>query len=243
MRVNFGCSVVLFWVCTASLGYAAPSADEILRKSDERRVPVGEYSFIVKVEDFKRKKRQSETTYRVYTKNAKRTRVETIKPARLSGRKLLMRDADLWLFLPDVKRPTRVSLQQRLTGEVSNGDIARTSFFEDYTPKFLGELVKDKIKTYKLELTARHADTTYRKIHLWVNKKTFNPIQADFFAISGKKLKSSSYADYRKVFGVPRASRVTIRDALTPTRYSQLRYSAFRRENLDESFFTKESLP
>lgn len=236
------------WFALAFLGMVvlaqgAIQPDDLLKKADERRAPSGEFSFSVKVEDFKGKTRLNETTYRVYAKDGKRTRVETTEPARLSGRKLLMRDNDLWLFLPDVKRPTRVSLQQRLTGEVSNGDIARTAFHEDYSPKVVGEAKVGKLACYKLVLTARNEDTTYRKIHLWVQKLNFRPVQADFFAISGKRLKRSTYSAFKPILGVPRSSRVEIRDALKPSRFSRLSYSAFKREKLDDSFFTKESLP
>jgi outer membrane lipoprotein-sorting protein len=219
------------------------SADEILQRADEAKGPDGTFSFLVKVKDYDNDAMLRENLYRVYCKGSKLALIETLAPTRLQGRKILMRDNDLWLYLPSVRRPTRISLQQRLTGEVANGDIARTSFHEDYTPKLLGKVKRDGKPTYKLALKARHTDTTYRNIVLWVEQKTFHPIHAEFFAISGKLLKKSDYDEYEPILGQDRASKVVIRDALRPSKQSHLKYYQYRRETLDDSFFNKESMP
>jgi len=165
--------------------------------------------------------------------------IETEFPERMQGRKVLMRDSDLWLYLPSIKRATRVSLQQRLTGEVSNGDLAKTSFHEDYTQK----LLKADRKGYQVMLTAKHKEAAYRKIKLHIDAGNFRPTLAEYYAISGKKLKSSEYGEYQPVLGMDRATRVVIRDALQPSRLSKLKFYDYRRENLDASLFAKESLP
>lgn len=218
------------------------SAEEILRKSDDARMPDGTISFTVRVEDRNGTEVTGDTTYRVYAKGDDKAMIETSAPARLKGRKLLMRGDDLWLYLPTVKRPTRVGLQQRLTGEVANGDVARTRFFSDYNPKKTGEEKIGGKTCHKLELKAKKKETTYRRVLLWVEVGTFQPAKAEFFALSGKLLKRSEYLDYKNIMGGTRATRVLIRDALKPAKASELHYEEFNREELDDSFFTKESL-
>ena len=61
------------------------------------------------------------------------TVVLTEEPAAERGQALLMRERDLWIFLPAVSQPVRLSLSQRLTGQVANGDLARANFAGDYT--------------------------------------------------------------------------------------------------------------
>lgn len=219
------------------------SADEILRRADVAKGPDGMFSFLVKVKDYDGDSMLRENLYHVYCKGNKRALIETLAPTRLQGRKVLMRDEDLWLYMPSVHRPTRISLQQRLTGEVANGDIARTSFQEDYTPKLLGKFTRKGKAYLKLALTAKHKDTTYRKIQLWVDPTNYRPAHADFFALSGKLLKTSEYDEFEDIFGEARATKVTIRDALRPTKQSHLKYYQYRRETLDDSFFNKESMP
>jgi hypothetical protein len=225
-----------------ALGAAEPSADEIVKRADDARGPSGTYSFQVSVEDRDDSGVIRETGYKVYSKDITYTLVETISPERLKGRKLLMRENDLWLYLPTVKRPTRVSFQQRLTGEVSNGDLARTNFYKDYEPTLEGsETIKDK-SCYKLGLVARNKEVTYRRITYWVEKTTFHPVQAEFFAISGKLLKTGEYLEFGGVLDKQRVTAMVIRDALQPSKQSRMKYSNYRRETLNDSFFNKESL-
>lgn len=215
---------------------------ELLKRADEHRSPNGDFSFVVKASEFKSKKLSKETVYKVYSKESRYSLIETIYPERLLGRKLLMKENSLWLYLPNVHRPTRVSMQQRLTGEVSNGDIARTNFVDDYTPKLLGTVKWKKKPVYRLALTAKSTEASYRFIELLVDPKTFFPLHADFFAISGKKLKSGEFSAFKNILGKKRSTRFLVTDALQPDRYTRLDYSRFRKEILSESFFNKESI-
>lgn len=221
---------------------AAFTALDLLKRADEHRSPAGDFSFVVKASEFKAKKLSKETVYKVYSKESRYSLIETIYPERLLGRKLLMKENSLWLYLPNVHRPTRVSMQQRLTGEVSNGDIARTNFVDDYTPKLLGKVTWQKKLVYRLMLSAKNADASYRFIELLIDSKTFYPLRADFFAISGKKLKSGEFSSFKNILGKMRSTRFVVTDALQSDRYTRLDYSRFHKEALSESFFNKESI-
>jgi outer membrane lipoprotein-sorting protein len=222
---------------------SGPSADEILRRVDEMRTPGGDFSFTVQVEDIEDNAKVRDTEYRVFTKGDHLARVETTAPERLKGRKLLMRDNDLWLYLPSIKRPTRVSFQQRLTGEVSNGDIARVRFHVDYKASKKGTATVDGKPYLKLNLAARRPDVTYRRIELLVDPQTYRPFRAGFYAVSGKLLKTGEYSHPIKALDREILSHVVIKDAVQTSRGSNLRYGNYQREKLDDSFFNKESLP
>lgn len=232
--------VMVLFSILSSIGYSI-SAEEITAQAEQVRGPDGAYSFQVRVKDYEKGKLQKENLYQVYSKNRKFTLIETIFPERQSGRKLLMAGG-LWLYLPSLKRPTRVASQQRLTGEVSNGDIAKTNFHQDYHSRLLG-LKKIKGESlYHLELLAKDNKAPYRKIHLFVERSTFIPRRADFFAISGKLLKTGEYSELKNVFGKPRLTKLVIKDAIQPSKQSHLLYSNFKREKLDDSFFNKDAL-
>jgi outer membrane lipoprotein-sorting protein len=220
----------------------ASTPAEILRKADDARAPEGDFSFFVAIKDFDGKKLLRTNLYKVFCKGEQYALIETMEPTRLKGRKILLRNEDLWLYLPSVKRPTRISLHQRLTGEVANGDIARARFFDDYTATISGTETLDGKLHSVLDLVAKRENVTYRKVQLWVNQETQQPSKAQFYAISGKLLKTSLYSDFKKALGYPRASKVVIQDAISPTRQSHLTYSRYQREKLDDSFFTKEAL-
>ncbi len=240
---------ILALCLTASASYAArkpisgPSAEEILRRVDDVRTPGGDFSFTVQVEDIEDKTTVRETEYRVFAKGDHLARIETTAPERLKGRKLLMRDNDLWLYLPSIKRPTRVSFQQRLTGEVSNGDIARVRFHVDYKAAKKGTATVDGKNYLKLNLSAKRPDVTYRRIELLVDPQNYRPFRAGFFALSGKLMKTGEFSNPVKALDREILSHVVIRDAVQTSRGSNLKFSNYQREKLDDSFFNKESLP
>jgi hypothetical protein len=136
-----------------------------------------------------------------------------------------------------------VSFQQRLTGEVANGDIARINFSADYVAKLDGKAKVEGKPYLKMTLKARHSEVTYRMIKLLVDPRTYRPFRVDFFALSGKLLKTGEYSQPVKALDRPILSRFLIQDAVQPGRQSLLQFSNYRREKLDDSFFNKESLP
>src|SRR3989344_6705982 len=164
-------------VCVLSLGWvfsanAALGANAIVRLADEALVPNGAYSLEVKVTNV-RSDASEELRYKVWVKGLDNCLVDTIYPERHQGRKLLMLGNDLWFYTPTIKRPTRVGFQQRLTGEVANGDIAKSNFAHDYDPALIGE--ESAAGKRYLKLTAKRKDSTYRSIEYWVDAETHIP--------------------------------------------------------------------
>ena len=221
--------------------FAEPADDAIVKIADKARGPESAYSSNIQVDDTADGETKT-AVYRVCFKGTHFTLVEQTEPSRLRGRKLLMQDQDLWLFTPNTSRPTRISFEQKLTGEVSNGDLMRTNFAEDYSATKTAEELVDGVKCYKFHLVAKNKNVTYRSIDYWISVDKKYPVKALFFAVSGKPLKTAEYTDFRPVFGRPAMNSVRIKDALHENRVSTIRYSKQRREKLADEFFSKENL-
>src|SRR3972149_1458319 len=131
--------IVLFIIpLTSLMTYGAtPSPEEIIAKADEIRSPQMDYTVDVTVTSIKPDGGKKAAQYEVLVKGKEKTIIKTLSPDMERGRTLLMLGNDLWVFLPDVSKPIRISLQQRLIGEVANGDIARVNFSGDYRPTLL----------------------------------------------------------------------------------------------------------
>ena len=220
---------------------AKPTPEQILKWADDARSPQGTFSLSVRVIDKDGGKTERETVYRVYSQGMRKSLVETLEPERQSGRKLLMAKG-LWMYLPTVRKPTRVSPQQRVTGEVANGDLARTQFSADYKAALEAEENWGGIPCYRLGLTSKTRDAPYRRVRLWVDKAKHFPLRAEYFALSGKLLKTGVFSEPEPVLGAERVTKLVIQDALNPKKESHLKYSDFKRETLPASFFNKESL-
>src|SRR4030095_11243106 len=125
-----------------------------------------------------------ERKYRVLSKGNENTIVMVTEPASARGQIMLMKGRDLWVFLPNVSQPVRLSLSQRLTGQVANGDLARANFAGDYTPKLVRTEQVDGEDHFVLELTAVDRSVAYARVMYWVKQKNYAPHKAEFYSLS-----------------------------------------------------------
>jgi outer membrane lipoprotein-sorting protein len=161
-------------------------AEQILQKADEVRNPQLDYTVLVSVTSVKPKGKTKTASYEVWVKGRENTLVRTLSPPAEKGRVLLMKGTELWAFLPTVSKPLRISLRERLIGEVANGDLARANFSGDYTPVLLRNETRDGVECVVLDLTAKTRDVTYARVVLWVEADQCHPVWAEFYAVSGR---------------------------------------------------------
>ena len=90
----------------------------------------------------------------VSQKGTDRTYVEFMSP-REKGRHLLMLGDDMWIYLPDTSRPIRITPLERLSGDASNGDVARTNYAVDYSAVYLRTEKQGSEQCFVLELKAK----------------------------------------------------------------------------------------
>lgn len=180
--------------------------------------------------------------YRLLSKGNENTIVMTVEPAAERGQILLMRGRDLWIFLPSVSQPVRLSLSQRLTGQVANGDLARANFAGDYLAKLAGIETIDGERCHRLELAAADRSVTYGRVTYWVRQSNGWPHRADFHALSGRLLKSCRYEGFRDMAGRVRPTRLVMDDALREGHRSVLEYGAMKLRDLPDKVFTRDYL-
>lgn len=218
------------------------SPESILNQADEVRSPQSDYTVDVTVTSEKPGKEPKIAKYEVLIKGKTKTVIKTLAPAVDRGTSMLMVDYDFWVFLPTISKALRISLQQRLLGEVANGDIARVNFSGDYSPKLLKtESIKD-VEYYVLELIAKDERVTYHRVVFWVQKSNFHPYKAEFYAVSGRILKTASYEDYRQIAGRLRPGRLVLNDPLVRGQQSIIEYSNIVTAALPDKFFTQQHL-
>ncbi|HAH21451.1 MAG: hypothetical protein A2Y00_03735 [Omnitrophica WOR_2 bacterium GWF2_43_52] len=220
--------------------FAQLTSAEIVERIDEARNPQIDYTVTVEITTYSNNQLSKSATYEVLVKGKEKTVVKTILPAVEKGRVLLMLNENLWAFLPEVSKPLRISLQERLIGEVANGDVARVNFAGDYTPIVLRtETLNDK-DCYVLELTAKDDSVTYGKVIVWAEKETLWPRKAEFYALSGRMLKTCAYQEYQLLGDRIRPTQLVMEGPLAKGKKSIIRYSDIHIEELPEKYFTKE---
>jgi outer membrane lipoprotein-sorting protein len=226
----------------ASESPAAPSAQELLERADRIRFPADAFQVDVSITTTEPDRESEVREYRILSKGNDRTLVQTTAPPVDRGQILLMRDRDLWAFLPNLSQPIRLPLAQKLTGQVANGDLARANFVGDYTPTILRTESVDGKLHYVLQLDATDRWVTYHRVLYWVGAEDNRPLKADFFALSGRLLKHCHYEGFDELGGVVRPTRLVMEDALRPGRTSVMLYSNMRARELADKLFNKDYL-
>jgi hypothetical protein len=144
--------------------------------------------------------------------------------------------------MPSASRPIRISPLQRLMGQASNGDVARTSFTVDYVAKSVTEGEFEGRKTYVLDLAAKDSDIAYNRVQLWIDKTSYEPLRADFYVVSGKLIKRALYRELGVMAGRRVVTSIEIDDLLRSGYRTTMRYSGLTPRENPERMFNKDAL-
>lgn len=211
---------------------ADPAAEKLLQKADSIRNPAKDFRMSIDVESS-----ENTTEFEVSLKGTDKTLIVTKKPAKDRGRNMLMIDRDFYAYVPNLKRSVRLSLAQKLSGQVANGDISRTRWYGDYDAAFENKTTQESV----LLLTGRKEGLTYAKIRLWIENKTGRPLRAEYLSLNGKTLlKKASFEDYKNLAGAERPSTVKIQD--TNGQVSFIRIRSMEAKPLSDSLFTERNM-
>lgn len=239
------CTVLLL----SSAGAQEPAADEgdplaasIVEKADHIRFPSEGFEVGVTINTVTADGPAETRKYRVLSKGNENTVVMATEPASERGQIILMKGRDLWIFLPSVSQPVRLPLAQRLTGLVSNGDLARANFAGDYKAKVVRTEKLDGEPAHVLELTAVDRGVTYHRVLYWVRQSNSWPLKAEFYSLSNRLLKTCLYQNFERMAGRVRPTRLVMQDALRPGEESVLEYKDMRLRDLPDRVFSKDYL-
>jgi hypothetical protein len=221
---------------------AMVDATALVKRADAIRFPRESFETLITVTNYTAGEAGDVREYKVMSRGNENTIVLTESPASERGQALLMRGRDLWIFMPTVSQPVRLSLSQRLTGQVANGDLARANFAGDYNAELAGRENLDGEDAWVLDLTAAGRGVTYAKVRYWVAVADDRPIKAEFYAVSGRLLKTSRYEAFQDLAGRMRPTRLVIEDALKDGDSSVLEYNTMTVKDLPERMFTQQYL-
>lgn len=219
-----------------------PDPKDIVETADQIRFPREGFQVDVSIASSAPSRESEVRKYRILSKGNENTVVITTEPASDKGQILLMKTRDLWIFLPEISQPVRLSLSQRLTGEVANGDLARANFGGDYVPKLVRSETVDNEAYNVLELNAVDRGVTYHRVLYWVRRSDARPLKAEFYGLSDRLLKTCHFQNFRKMAGEMRPTRLVMDDALKQGEQSVLEYSNMRLRELPDKVFTKDYL-
>ena len=233
--------------------FAAPDAQRILAASDAIRNPGRPFSVAVTLTEFQSGKQIDTSTLMTYSRAQEQggqfaSLIRFALPARDAGKLMLKNGNDLWLYDPTTKASVRLSPQQRLMGQASNGDVVTVNLSKDYQATLLAEEdVQDGERrtrnAYKLGLKATVLNATYATIELWVDAENDRPLKARFFAESGRLLKTAYYRRFQPQLGAERPTETVIIDGLNPQSVTLMRFSDYASRTIPDTWMHPDYLP
>ncbi|MDR2008916.1 MAG: outer membrane lipoprotein-sorting protein [Bacteroidales bacterium] len=223
---------------------------EILRESDfYRGSQISGISWILHVQNFKDKKQENELLIHVEvsTLNNKQFALITfLSPSNSIGKKMLLRDQNLFFMKKGLRQPILISGRQRLSGAAANADITSCNYYADYEIIEVKEAKYDGSDYWVFNLRANNNQASYYNIIYWIDKDKHQAKKAEFYGKSGKQIKTALFRynnpvkykseDYNFI------SQICIFDNLRESHYTILDLRDIKFEEFGNSKFLKENL-
>jgi hypothetical protein len=115
-----------------------------------------------------------------------------LEPESDKGRATLRLGDNMWLYIPNVGKPLRITSMQSVVGGVfNNADIMRLDFSTEYDIASS----KDMKEYLELELKAKNDTVSYDKLIMQVDKKHLTPIQIECYTSTGMLIKTLYYKE------------------------------------------------
>jgi len=234
----------MLWLalCFVVLPVAAAPLDgaQILQKVDRNLEPES-YESYRKLMDIQPDGSKKE--YVLYTMKKGRDKLVALflSPPSDKGRATLRIGDNMWLYMPDVGRPIRVTSLQSVTGSVfNNADILRI----DYTTEYSVETAEEQKDAYLLSLKAKTGEVAYDRLKMWVDKRLLLPVTIECYAASGMLLKTLHFKDNKDFGGgIKRPATLETDSPLYKGYKSVMLWSGLKKGNFADEIFTLNYLP
>jgi len=159
-----------------------------------------------------------------------------LSPASEKGRSTLRLGDNMWLYIPNVGKPIRItSLQSVVGGVFNNSDILRL----DYSTEYSVSGVEEQVDIYVLDLKAKTNSVAYDRLKMQVDSKAMVPTEIECYAASGMLIKTLYYKEMKDFGdGLIRPSVLETDSPLYKGYKSVMVYAKINKKELADEVFT-----
>ncbi len=164
-----------------------------------------------------------------------------LSPASEKGRSTLRLGENMWLYIPNVGKPIRItSLQSVVGGVFNNADILRL----DYTSEYDVENVEEADGDYLLHLKAKSRTVAYDRLKMWVGKETLVPEKIECLTEAAMLVKTIYFKDIKDFGdGIVRPAVIETDSPLYKGYKSVMIFAAMKARELEDEVFTMTFMP
>jgi outer membrane lipoprotein-sorting protein len=219
--------------------HAQPSPDQVLARANAIIAPEA-YTATLQMVAVRSDGTTRTYVFKTMKQGTDKLRLSFDEPKTLSGHELLRLGDDLWRYVPSLKRSMRIASRDDFeAGDFRNADMLRVDLVHDY--RVTG--MKESGDNWILDLVAATKQAGYDHIVYTVRKSDAMPLQQEFFAASGKKLRSATFSAPVTFGKHVRPSKVKMVNELTKGQSTDMTVQSFELvDSIPPKTFQRESL-
>lgn len=224
--------------------FAAPvyaiDSNELLKKIDRNLNP-DSYESYKKLINIEPNGKEKEFILFTVKKGKDKVAAMFLSPASEKGRSTLRLGENMWLYIPNVGKPIRItSLQSVVGGVFNNSDILRL----DYSSEYNVEKMEDIGDEYILHLKAKTKTVAYDKLKMWVNKEKLVPVRIECLTETSMLVKTIYYKNVKDFGGgIVRPAVIETDSPLYKGYKSVMIFAKMKARELDDEVFTITFMP
>jgi outer membrane lipoprotein-sorting protein len=243
--INNKFSFILILIFISSIGWAQDNpnivsqGNQILKKVDEVLSP-GSLEFYRKLINEEPNGNKKEFIFYSVKKDRDKVAMLYLAPASDKGRSTLRLGDNMWLYIPNVGKPIRITSMQSIVGGVfNNADIMRLDYSVEYDAVNLDESGSN----YILDLKAKTKTVSYDSLKMWVIKKNNIVEKVECYAASGKLIKTLDFKNVKDFGGgIVRPAVIETTSPLYKNYKSIMIYSKVKQKKFPDEVFTLDYL-
>jgi outer membrane lipoprotein-sorting protein len=164
-----------------------------------------------------------------------------LAPASEKGRSTLRLGDNMWLYIPNVGKPIRItSLQSVIGGVFNNADILSL----DYAAEYNVEKVEEKGNEYFLYLKAKTKTVAYDRLKLWADKNRKLPVKIECLTEAGMLIKTLYFKEVKDFGGgIMRPSVIETDSPLYKGYKSIMIFAKIKQRDFKDEVFTLIFMP
>jgi hypothetical protein len=218
---------------------AALDGTEILKKVDANLQPESFESYR-KLIDIEPSGARREFLLWTLKKGKDKIAARFLERACETGRATLRLGDNMWLYIPTVGKPIRITSLQSVTGSVfNNADIMRLDYHVEYDVR----AIEEQSREYFLDLKAKTTTVAYDHLKMWVERKTLLPTRIECYAATGLLIKTLYFKEPKPFDdGRLRPAILETDSPLYKGYRSYMVYARIKKRTVPDEVFTLETM-
>jgi len=230
----------VFIVLLVAVQAYAVDGTQLLKQIDRNLNPES-YELYRKIINVEPSGRKTEFTLFSVKKGIDKVVALFLAPASEKGRSTLRLGDNMWLYIPNVGKPIRItSLQSVIGGVFNNADILSL----DYAAEYDVEKIEETGGEYLLNLKAKTKTVAYDRIKLWADKNKKLPTKVECLTEASMLIKTLYFKEVKDFgAGIVRPSVIETDSPLYKGYKSVMIFANIKQRDFKDEVFTLTFMP